>query len=494
MSEQPSSYRQILRATSIIGVASGVNIVFQIIRVKVLAVLLGPGGMGLFGMFQSMLTTATSLAGMGISSSAVRQIAEARSNGDEQRISEVVYVLRVLTIGLGALGAAAVFMLREPIAQWTFGDTSHAVLVGWLGIGVFVGVASQSLSALLQGYRRIGDQARLQVWSGVLSTVLAIGAIAWLGRDGIIIFVVAMPFIAMLLAWHYARQIGLTVKRVALQPFKAEARRLVSLGLMIMVAGALQGWALLALRSHITQTLGIDATGLFQAAWALSFVYMGFVLDAMGKDYYPHLTEHVADKEKTVQLMQEQINVALILIGPLVIGMIAFAPLIIDLLYTRSFRDAIPVIQWMGIGNLLKVVTWPLGFILLIHTRKGLFIALEVIWVSVFLGVSWLLSGVFGLTAVGIGFVSAYLLNLMAIFVSCRKLTGFGFNQKNIRIILFYGALAFISFFTASYEIVMGYAVGTVALSVATWGSYKKIVEMIGEDPLRALFNRFYNR
>ena len=49
------SYREIFRSSAIIGRASLVKIVIGIIRVKVLAVLLGPAGVGLMRLYQSIM-------------------------------------------------------------------------------------------------------------------------------------------------------------------------------------------------------------------------------------------------------------------------------------------------------------------------------------------------------------------------------------------------------------------------------------------------------
>lgn len=487
MANSRSSYQQILRATSVIGAASLINVGFQVLRVKVLAVLLGPGGMGLFGMLNSILTTASSMAGLGVGSSAVRQIAEARGKADEARVGEIGYVLRVLSIGLGAVGAATLVVFREPISRLSFGDVSYSPMVGWLAIGVFLTVSGQSFVSLLQGYRRIGDQARLQVWSGAVATVLAIGAIAALGREGVIFFVVVMPLVAALLAWRYARGIGLRIRYPGAKPFFEDARRMIVMGTAIMASGTLQGWALLTLRSQITREMGIDATGLFQAAWALSFVYMGFVLDAMGKDYYPSLTEHVEDDLRTTQLMQEQVNVGIVLVGPLIIAMIAFAPLAIDLLYTRSFRDAVPLIQWMGLGNLLKVVSWPLGFLLLAKARTGAFLLLEVTWTASLLGVAWWCRQAFGLSAVGIAFIGSYVLTLVILFFVVRSINGFGFSKENIRLASTYGLLVFVAYLAARHDLVIGYAVGLTALTLSAIQTYKKLRQMIGRDPIALL-------
>lgn len=483
MADNSTSYRQILCATSLIGAASAINILFQIVRVKVLAVLLGPTGIGLLGMYQSILGTASGLAGLGIGFSAVRQIAEARTAGDPDRIGEVVYVLRVLTISLGAIGAVALFVLRAPIAEWTFGDLSKADYVGWLGIAVFVGVASQSLGALLQGFRRIGDQARLQVWGAALSTVIAIGAILAFEQDGVVLFVVAMPLANALLAWRYARRIGVTTLPVALRKLRPEAQRMISLGVMVMAAGAIGGILHLVLRSRITQELSIEATGLFQAAWSLSFIYMGFVLDAMSKDYYPHLTEHSSDRKKATQLMREQINVAVVLLGPLIVASIGFAPLLVELLYASTFRDAVPVIQWMGLGNLLKLVSWPLGFIVLAQGRSRLYFVLEMIWYATFVGLSWVLLDSLGLIAIGVAFTVAYALHLMVLYLVGHSLTAFQFDQTNWVTLLIYGGIATAIFIVANVNAILGYGVAGLSLAVASWYSYTRLAVMVGQNP-----------
>lgn len=484
LTEELSSARKILRATSIIGVASGINLIFQVLRVKVLALLLGPTGMGLFGMYQSILATASSLAAMGTNVSAIRQIAEARANDEQRRLGEITYVLRVLTIGLGAIGAAIVFMLRASIAHWTFGSTANAEAIGWLSIGVFVTVASQSLSALLQGYRRIGDQARLQVWSGALSTVLAIGAIALLGMDGVVVFVVAMPFVAVMLAWTFARSIGLTVSRLQLRSFALEARSMIEMGLAVMTAGALQGWALLAVRSHITQEFGLDTTGLFQSAWVLSFIYLNFVLDAMGKDYYPHLTEHVDDKPKAVGLICDQIDIAMILVGPLIIAMIAFAPVIVDILYSHSFRDAVPLVQWMGLGNFLKIMCWPIGFVILAQGRSTLFLGLELTWIAMLLGIALALEKPLGLSGFGVAFTIAYALNFVALYLIGRSTVGFQFSRSNFRMFAGYTVLVIATFLAARYSLKAGYTFGAVSFIVASSISYGKLKNILNRDPI----------
>src|SRR5437899_2494339 len=92
-SEEPT-YRQILKSTALVGGSSLVNIAMGIVRTKAMAMLLGPAGFGLAGLYMSIANLTQSIAGMGVNSSGVRQIAEAAGSEDRERIARTAAVLR----------------------------------------------------------------------------------------------------------------------------------------------------------------------------------------------------------------------------------------------------------------------------------------------------------------------------------------------------------------------------------------------------------------
>lgn len=131
-----TSHRQIFRSSAIIGGATVINIVIGIIKVKVLAVLLGPAGVGLMGLYQNIIGLASTLAGCGLGNSGVRQLAA--SAGEDATLAIVRRALWLANLVLGLTGMALVWLLREPIAKWVFGNTEHVGDVGWLGLGVLL--------------------------------------------------------------------------------------------------------------------------------------------------------------------------------------------------------------------------------------------------------------------------------------------------------------------------------------------------------------------
>ncbi len=75
---EASSSRGLIKSMLVIGSAQVVNILISIVRIKVLAVLLGPSGVGLLSIYNSLLDMVQQTAGLGMGSSGVRELASSR--------------------------------------------------------------------------------------------------------------------------------------------------------------------------------------------------------------------------------------------------------------------------------------------------------------------------------------------------------------------------------------------------------------------------------
>jgi len=105
-----NTYGQILKSSAMVGGSQVLNILIGMVRTKAMAVMLGPAGFGLFGLYSSVVSLAQTFAGMGINSSGVRQIAAAASYREEQLVAQTTLVLRRVSLFLGLLGAALMIM------------------------------------------------------------------------------------------------------------------------------------------------------------------------------------------------------------------------------------------------------------------------------------------------------------------------------------------------------------------------------------------------
>src|SRR5262249_4281552 len=141
-----------------------------------------------------------------------------------------------------------------------------------------------------------------------------------------------------------------------------------------------------ATRVLLLRNEGFEATGLYQAAWTLGGLYVGFVLQAMGADFYPRLTASANDNPVCNRLVNEQTRIGLLIAGPGLLATLTFAPIVISLFYSAKFVGAVGILRWICLGTTLQVISWPMGYIILAKGKRNLFFWSEVAWAIVSLG------------------------------------------------------------------------------------------------------------
>lgn len=427
------SYGQILRSSALIGGASAINVAIGILRTKAIALLLGPSGLGVMSLYGSIADLATSIAGIGVQSSGVRQIAAAVGSGDEERVSETAFVLRRTALVLGVAGAALLFAFQRQVSALTFGSESYATDVGLLSLVVLFSSIYGGQVALIQGKRRIGDLARIGVTGSLLGLVVGVGLVYLLRENGIVPALVGIAAMTCFASWWYSRRVVTLQVSMSASRVYYEARALLKLGVAFMASGLLTMGAAYAIRSIVTRWLGVEAAGLYQCAWALGGLYVGFVLQSMGADFYPRLTAAAHDDTECNRLVNEQAHISLLLAAPGIVATLVFAPVVIELFYSSRFDGAIPIVRWFCLGMILRVVAWPMGFIILAKGWQVIFLWTEVAAALVHVGLAFFLVPRFGPAAAGAAFFGLYVWHSLVIYLLVRSLSGFRWSAANQR-------------------------------------------------------------
>jgi PST family polysaccharide transporter len=425
------SYGQILKSSAIVGGSSVVNIAVNIVRAKAMAVLLGPAGVGLVGLYSSINELTHSIAGMGINSSGVRQIAEAAGSGESARIARTAAVLRRTSMGLGLLGAILLVVFRGPVAEWTFGSPQFAGPVAMLALAVWLRSISDGQAALIQGLRRIGDLARISVFSAFFGALASVALVYFFREDGVVPSLIAVAALTVGISWWYRRKIVLPAAPVTFTQAREEAGGLLKLGVAFMASAVLTTGAAYGVRVIVRDGAGIEAAGLYQSAWALGGLYVGFILQAMGSDFYPRLTAVANDDAECNRLVNEQAQIGLLLAGPGVIGTLTFAPIVIAVFYAGTFTAAVNPLRWICLGMAFRVIAWPMGYILLAKGARALFFWTEVAAAVVHVGLAFFLVRFFGLAGATMAFSTLYAWHSVLIYFIVRQLTGFRWSPAN---------------------------------------------------------------
>ena len=262
--QRDRTYGQILKSSAVIGGSSVVNIGLGIVRTKVMALLLGPAGVGLLGIYNSISDLARTVAGMGINSSGVRQIAEAVGTGDTERIARTVTTLRRVALLLGLLGPCcwprSACRFRESLLETTGTPAPSPACLWWCCWALFP-VAS---------WRCFRACGALGIWPvpafgvGSLGPCPAILIIYFYGnaRRGIVPSLVCVAAMGIVVSWWYSRKTQ--VERVPMRwaEVSAEVSALLKLGFVFMASGFMAMGVAYLVRIIVLRKMGEDAAGL----------------------------------------------------------------------------------------------------------------------------------------------------------------------------------------------------------------------------------------
>jgi enterobacterial common antigen flippase len=475
-----NTYGQILKSSAMIAGSALARIAVGVVRTKAMALFLGPAGVGLMGLYSSILDLAQSIASMGINSSGVRQIAEAVGSGETERIGQTTVVLRRTAIVIGLIGALLLVLLSKEISKLTFGSDQHTAAVAILSLAVFFLSVAGGQAALIQGMRRISDLAKIGVIGGVATTLITIVLIYYYRENGIVPSLVSGAAITVLTSWWYSRKVRIQTPAMTVARWRKEAGALLKLGLAFNASWILTTGAAYAIRLIVLRKVSFEAAGLYQSAWTLGGLYAGFILQAMVADFYPRLTAVAKDNDECNRLVNEQTEISLLLAGPGVMATMTFAPLVIALFYSTKFTAAVEPLRWICFGMALRVIAWPMGFIILARGVQSIFFWTEVAAAIVHVGLALVLVSYFGLKGATMAFFGLYIWHGILIYIIVHHLSGFRWSSLNRRtVLLFIPAigLVFCGFYWLPFWLAT--VVGTVAALVAGIHSTRILVRLI---------------
>lgn len=490
-----NSSKSILKSTGLVGGSKVISVLFGIIRSKVIAVILGPTGTGLIGALQSSTASIQTVVSLGLSSSSVRDIAQAYAKGNQEKIAKTIKTQRRAVLVTGLSGMLLTYAFAAPLSQLTFGDAQYTGAIRLLSIAVFFNLIMGGQGALIQGTRRIKDLALMSIISAGLSTIISVPLIYFYQEQGIPIFLVMLAASQYVVSFYFAQRIQVVKVKLDFKEIWERARGMIRLGLGFMGAALAGALVIYFIRVFIIRFIDMEALGLYQAAMGISGLYINVVLDAMGKDFYPRLTSVAYTPASEISLMNQQTEVGMILAAPGLLFTLALAPLAINILYTPEYAPAYSLLQWMILGVFMRTISWPLGFLFVARAKSIYFLATEIAVNLIHLLLVFILAQWYGLKGAAIAFFGMYILYTGGMYYLCNHQNGFTWQPHVVRSILALSAVFGLSFailrFTEPW--VGSLVVCMIGLGVSYY-ALQKVLEIMEVESVGSLIRKLKNK
>ena len=427
---QTTAYRNIFKATSLFGGVQVYRILVEIIKSKFVAVLLGPVGMGIQGLYQSAIQLIQSLSSFGLSQSAVRDVSEANGSEDSQRIGLTVAVVKRLVWLTGSLGLGATIVLSPILSKVTFGNYDYTIPFIFLSSILLLDQLSAGRNVVLQGMRKLKFLAKSTVLGSTIGLVFSVPLYYLLGVQGIVPTLILNSITMLCLSWYFAKKVDVEEVEVSNSQTIDKGKSMLKMGLAMSISGIMVTLTSYLLRGFIRYEGGTEQVGLYAAGFMLLNAYVGMVFNAMATDYYPRLSAVNKDNDKCSEFINQQGEIATLIIAPILLSCIIFMPFIIKIIYSDEFLQANDYILWAVSGMMFKTLSWVVSFVFLAKAEARLFIVNEVITNVYSFGLSVLGYHLYGLSGLGIAFMLTYLIYSVQVYLIARKRYAFSFSSS----------------------------------------------------------------
>ena len=481
VAEDRSSYRQILKATSLFGGVQVFNIFVTLLRGKLLAVLIGTAGMGLNGLLNSTLEVIKLASGMGLNESAIRDISKAKEANDKSELKKVYTIFRSWIWLSAILGVILTIALSPLLSRLTFDDYSYTKTFMFLSVTFLFTALTGGLYTLLRGMRKINLLASANISGSVAGLLVVIPIFYFYGIKGVVPAIVASSATTYVVSLYFRKKVNVKAINMNFRDVFAGGKQMVVLGVVLTLSTLLTTGSNFLLNAFISKVGSLEELGLFSAGSSIMTGYVGMVFVAMSTDYFPRLSGVINDSAKWKNVVNQQAEVVILILGPILSIILLSAPILVRLLLSEEFLPVIGYLKWASLAIMLKGITWVSGFVLISKRDNSLFFITELIGVLWFLFFNVLFFKLYGIEGLGIALNINYLFSVIMLYVILKRRYGFVISMSAYRLVGLYmfllsigvGCIVYLDFPNAYY----GCGVVTIVVSII---SLKELDKRIG--------------
>lgn len=401
----------LLKASFYSSLSTAMRLFSALIVVKVIAVYVGPDGLGKIGQFMSLMTIMTVLAGGGIVNGIIKYVAEYRH--DENRLRALLGNGSLYTVLCSLIIAVVGIIFRMQIAGFLLGSEKYSDVILVLAFGQFFMAANNFLVAIVNGYKDVKRLTALNISGTFVGLVILVFLIKYYhlfgGLIGLVLMQASFVFVTLAYIWR-ADWFNLSFFRFNYD--RASMLRLAKFSLMAITTALVTPLAQIIIREHVQHVLSWTDVGYWQAVTRISDAYLLFITATFTVYYLPRLSEI----NNNVELRQEILK-SYKLIMPAVVGAALMVYLcrhiIIKILFTPDFDPMENLFMFQLIGDVMKIGSWLLSFLMLAKAMTKTYVLTEIIFGSSFVLFSWLSLDYFGL----IGLTYAFAVNSLLYWV-----------------------------------------------------------------------------
>lgn len=481
--KEKEAYKGIFKSTFLFAGVQVSNIIVKVVLNKTVAFFLGTEGVGLLGLFQSVINLLKTALGLGISQSAVRDISESKQKNDIARLQLTTSVTKKIVRGTAIIGAIIVILFSKFLSFWTFGSYDYTVAFIGVSVVIFFNIISEGYLSILKGVRDLRGLAKASLFGSLIGVVLTVPLYYLYRIDAIIPSLILSALSSVFFAGVYLKKNNIKNIHSSFSLCITEGREMVKMGLALMYVSFLSFGADYIIRAYIAKESTIDMVGLFQAGATIVTGYFGIIITAMSTDYYPRISAINKDNKKLTTEVNKQSEVGLLLVGPLIVLFVFLMDFFISFLYSKEFLMSIDYINFAIFGVLITICSNAMGMILLAKQRSNVFIYSVSFSRLIIVLLNIYFFKYFGLKGLGISIFITSLMHLLLMKAIMFKLYNIVFYKRTMKMLFITLVFCLIAFIIKNIDFLfVRYLLGSCIFIISILYSNINIKNLMGID------------
>jgi PST family polysaccharide transporter len=387
---------------------------------KISAIYLGPPGVALVGQLTSFIQAVQGAIGNGAGTAVVNLTAE-RSSQPERLNSLWATALRLVLV-LALASSVLISAGAGPVATWLLGESNYWPAIVLAAFAVVMIVTETIITSALNGLKQVNLIAKTAIGSSLLEVSLFASLVYFFGLWGGLIGCAALYAAKLTVTCVAAFRSGLIKPGELAGAYSPDMLREIARFYPMLIAHSIAlPLAQILVRNTVIEDIGLDNAGFLQAAWRLSDMYVGVMTAALGLYFMSHYSGLSSDGERGRMLRRTTLQLlGLATIAATMVYLLR--DLIITIVLTRQFLPMGDLLPFHLVGDVLKMVDYPLQMALVAQRRMYWYIAQAAGGPAIFALLTAVWIPEFGSQAAPMAYAVSYFLVLVGLAYALRKL------------------------------------------------------------------------
>lgn len=405
----------LLKTSLLNGIAVSVRMGTGLVLNKIFAIYLGPGGFAAIGQLQNFIAMVTTFASGALNTGVTKYAAEFHEEPDRKK--SLYRTSGTLTIAGSLLGGGLLIIFSPQLSRWLFADKNYTEALIWLAVCLVLISLNALLLAVLAGQKEVRRYVLANIASSLIG-LLASGILAWYwGLRGALIALSLGQALSLATTMMACRsldwfKIQVFWGRIDLQAVKLLARFV----LMALVSAAVVPVVQILIRALLTSKFDMAHAGYWDAMNKISVIYLALITTTLSLYYLPRISEIKDDR-----LLKEEIWSTFRLVLP-VVSLLALAiyllkEIVVRILFSPDFHEMTVLMGWQLIGDVIKVASWLLGYVLIGKAMMKLFIVTEISFSFVLYVLTMYYTDKFGFQGASIAYAISYAMYFLVMYL-----------------------------------------------------------------------------